>query len=332
MAEMRTKQAGSDDANDSIMRDFFSDWDKRRHLAYSIQYVDVLESNEDFIYKLHDEFAALTPVPKFDLFLADEVDLHALKVELEEDYSSSQANLSPIVVLGVQRSKYYELGEKFGKLVANNKLPAKHYGRHLTQTPTVQILKIIAQNVNDFRHSIFENMDVEQDAGYAKMIAGIIADEAAKISIIGLGKKLIEYIVKEDDDTLMFMLSKHLNENQREKTLIRYRNLKRYFLSTLKERLTSWQNSGKMPYTHREVMIAHSIKVGAQLEKFKTAKEWKVERGNACYNDFYTLQKGTKNKKNPYKEPTLKELNNVIELLADYTQLQQQVRHKIESL
>ena len=52
----------------------------------------------------------------------------------------------------------------------------------------------------------------------------------------------------------------------------------------------------------------------------------------AGYNDFYTLQKNTTNKKNPYKEPTAKELKKVIELLEGYPQLQEKVRTKIKSL
>jgi hypothetical protein len=307
MAKEVKKGELNSNVSEAIKHDFNNDWNKRNHLTYAIPYANLLESSEVLTNELFKEFAALPTTPKLDLFISNLTD------------SDPQ-------------SKFYELNKKFVGLLTKNELPEKYYGRYLTHSPTVQTLKIIAQNVNDLRHFIFDNIDVKQDAAYAKMMAVIIADEAVKISIIGLGKKVIEYIVREDDNALMFMLSRHLNEKQREKSLSRYRNLKRYFLTALKERLVSWQNSDKTQYTHREVMIAHSIKVQAQLEKFKTAKEWRAERGNACYNDFYTLHKNTKNKKNPYKEPTLKELNKVIELLADYPQLQEQLRHKIESL
>lgn len=85
-------------------------------------------------------------------------------------------------------------------------------------------------------------------------------------------------------------------------------------------------------YTHREVIIAHEYKRKAKIEDPKTGNDWKKERGNGCYLAYYTLQKGTENKANPYKEPTLKELNNVLELLKDFPQLQKQVQHDIKSL
>jgi hypothetical protein len=87
-----------------------------------------------------------------------------------------------------------------------------------------------------------------------------------------------------------------------------------------------------IPYTHREIMIAHHYKWKAGFEKLKTANDWKKERGNACYNDYYSLQPGTKNKKNPYKKATAKELNKVLELLEDYPQLQEQVKHDLARL
>ena len=86
------------------------------------------------------------------------------------------------------------------------------------------------------------------------------------------------------------------------------------------------------PYSHREIMIAHEYKRKAKIAENKTANDWKKERGNACYNDYYTLQPGTKNLKNPYKKPTPKELKNVIEILIDYPELQNEIRETLKNL
>ncbi len=93
------------------------------------------------------------------------------------------------------------------------------------------------------------------------------------------------------------------------------------------------ENSKKdYEYTHREIMIAHSFKVDAKTAEHKTANQWKQERGNACYNDFYTLQPRTTNKQNPYKAPTKKELQNVVEMLKEDPSAQRLAINKLEQL
>ena len=73
-------------------------------------------------------------------------------------------------------------------------------------------------------------------------------------------------------------------------------------------------------YSHREHILANKFKAKANIEKEKTASEWKAERGNNAYINYYTLNEG-KNAKN-YKAPTVKELTNVIEMLKDYPEAQ----------
>ena len=71
-------------------------------------------------------------------------------------------------------------------------------------------------------------------------------------------------------------------------------------------------------------MIAHEYKRKAGIENHKTANDWKKERGNACYNDYYYLQPGTKNLKIHIKKRH-QGIRKVIELLKDYPQLQEQI-------
>lgn len=85
-------------------------------------------------------------------------------------------------------------------------------------------------------------------------------------------------------------------------------------------------------YTHREIMIAHDYKYNAGIEEYKSASKWKMERGNDCYNNYYTLQPKTRNINYPYKKPTEKELKNVIKILEGYPELQKQVQVKLEKL
>lgn len=73
-------------------------------------------------------------------------------------------------------------------------------------------------------------------------------------------------------------------------------------------------------YSHREHILANKFKAKVNIEKEKTASEWKAERGNNAKNQYYTVIY-SKNAKN-YKAPTVKELKNVIELLEDFPEAQ----------
>lgn len=93
-----------------------------------------------------------------------------------------------------------------------------------------------------------------------------------------------------------------------------------------------WHDEKDKPIdSHREIIIAHGFKVKAAIETDKTALQWKNERGEKARQQYYTTLKQSEN----YKEPTIRELSKVIELLKDFPTAQKMAINKhaeLESL
>jgi hypothetical protein len=73
-----------------------------------------------------------------------------------------------------------------------------------------------------------------------------------------------------------------------------------------------------LPASHREYILAYAYKVQAGIEIAKSALDWKTERGEKARQSYYTTNRKSKN----YKEPSVKELSKVIELLQGFPEAQ----------
>lgn len=54
--------------------------------------------------------------------------------------------------------------------------------------------------------------------------------------------------------------------------------------------------------SHREIILAHSVKVQVKIEVEKTAEQWKEERGEKARQQYYTILKQSKKFKKPTKK------------------------------
>lgn len=214
---------------------------------------------------------------------------------------------------GVKLKKLIELQRAIDNVKLGMQPKVKTYKNEIEKALN-EAMEPTRQAVKQLQDS-FKQMRARMDAKYESVYTQISAWMAAHGHILPEKQEFYDWLISEgfDGNTPINKIST-FDKND-------FLRFSKWQEKRLKDFLSSGLEKEKSESTWREKAIAHEYKVKAGIEKQLTRTEQKaISKG--FEKAFDSLNPRTKNTEKPYKEPTITELQHVVQLLREFPEAQ----------
>jgi|GEM_PF-5517198 len=182
----------------------------------SIPFNDMVKKSKHFTALLKAEYLQAPLRPKIYLYLREFISDEAWEASVLESQSRSRVSGSlpvaaPMIMPTETEIRSRELGEVFYQQVIDKTLDEKYFGRNISETPLVGLLKKLDEYLEVFRQYVIEHKDVSQYQAYGHAAAKSLIGLAEKISDAALRAAILREIKAVDiatDIAILIMVNK----------------------------------------------------------------------------------------------------------------------------
>ncbi|WP_345951317.1 hypothetical protein ABDD95_07765 [Mucilaginibacter sp. PAMB04274] len=196
---------------------------------------DLIKKNDRFTALIEKEFARLQPRPKPYLYVQDLITDKQWETSVAESHARASVSgpgtvAAPVVARTATERRYYQLMEQFQEAIANQSLAEKYYGRLITETPTVQLLKKINEQAEVFKKYIFRDLHIPNYQAYGNAAAKSIVASISKINDMELKMALLDWVMASSIDVNLVIeaMFDRLSSTEQEEAKGRFIILKSY--------------------------------------------------------------------------------------------------------